>query len=61
MALVLLGLSEFGVSAVEPVQHAENPETLVEPGTMREMVTYILGNIKQVSKSNIQMQKKFQK
>lgn len=34
--LVLLGLPEFGVGAVEPVQHAENPETLVEPGRRRK-------------------------
>lgn len=32
MALVLLGLPEFGVGAVEPIQHAKHPETLVEPG-----------------------------
>ena len=32
VALVLFGLPEFGVGAVEPIQHAEDPETLVEPG-----------------------------
>lgn len=29
--LVLLGLLEFGVRAVESVQHAKNPVALVEP------------------------------
>ena len=33
MALILLGLPEFGVGAMEAVQHAEHPEALVEPGT----------------------------
>lgn len=36
VALVLLGLPEFGVGAVEPIQHAEDPKTLVEPGTTKE-------------------------
>lgn len=31
MAFVLLGLPEFGVGAVEPIQHTKDPETLVEP------------------------------
>lgn len=31
VAFVLLGLPEFSVGAVEPIQHSEDPETLVEP------------------------------
>ena len=31
MAFILLGAPEFGVGAVEPIQHTEDPETLVEP------------------------------
>lgn len=31
VAFILLGLPEFGVSAVEPVQNAKDPVTLVEP------------------------------
>ena len=31
VALVLFGLPELSVGAVEPVQHAQDPETLVEP------------------------------
>lgn len=37
MALVLLGLPEFGVGAVEPIQHAKHPETLVEPGNTKDV------------------------
>ncbi len=37
MALILLGLPEFGVGAVEPIQHTEDPETLVEPGTRKDV------------------------
>lgn len=41
MALVLLGLPEFSVSAMEPVQHTKDPETLVEPGVRRDMRTMV--------------------
>lgn len=37
VALILLGLPEFGVGAVEPIQHTEDPETLVEPGTRKNV------------------------
>lgn len=36
MALVLFGLPELGVGAVEPVQDPEDPEALVEPGAREE-------------------------
>lgn len=39
VALVLLGLPEFGVGAVEPIQHAKHPETLVEPGNTKDVRT----------------------
>lgn len=31
VSLVLLALPELAVGAMEPVQHAQDPETLVEP------------------------------
>lgn len=37
MALVLLGTPELGVGAVEPVEDAEDPETLVEPGDRKKI------------------------
>lgn len=38
MALVLLGLPELGIGAVESVQDAQHTETLVEPATRKELV-----------------------
>ena len=37
VALVLLGTPELGVGAVEPVEDAEDPETLVEPGDRKKI------------------------
>lgn len=41
VALVLLGLPEFRVGAVEPIKHAKNPETLVEPETRTDGSTAV--------------------
>lgn len=41
VALVLLGLPELGIGAVESVQDAQHTETLVEPATRKELVRVI--------------------
>lgn len=37
VALVLLGLPELGIGAMEPVQDTQHSETLVEPATRQEL------------------------
>lgn len=37
VALVLLGLPELGIGAVESVQDAQHTETLVEPATRKQL------------------------
>lgn len=41
VALVLLGLPEFCVGAVEPIQYSKHSETLVKPETRKDVSTAV--------------------
>lgn len=51
MALVLLGLPEFRVGAVETIEHAKHPKALVEPVTRKDVNTAVPNFDKQESNS----------